>query len=546
MSIYSPVVNGIKYKIYNKEDVIQNGLLNGHQWDEEILNITKSYILEKKLSHFLNIGSHIGSICLPISLCVDKVTAIEAYPETYNHLCENIVVNKLPNITTLNTAVGNSEEDVYFMSKEKICPIENINRVVNNSGGMHVFTENDITNNIRSGILTDRKIKNKINKLDNLEINDFDIMLVDIVGLEYDFLLGAEKKIIQNKPIIIIDIWNNDKRKRENVIETQEEVINYINSLNYTLVKNIGENFIFEPIHYNMNNSSHSENKTIYMTYKKNIPNLVFDRWKLLNKDYSIELSLDDDCIHFLRNNFNNYVADLFLKIPIGMYKADLWRLCKLYIYGGVYADVDLVPYLNIDTLDKDVTFYSCLSIEGTCIFQAFIINHKPKSPLILHFIISFLLNNPYRRKNGPPYDMYECLSYNLNNVKVISEKKYNVKEIKIHVNIGPNETNIKDTNLYFFPEDVDYNVKLIENPSNYEFKFIIKNNILTIERLDKNIGWEEDISVDICIDSEEIFFLFKENIGPNNDLATCYVTLNDVKILDSRDVDYYNNDKSW
>ena len=133
------------------------------------------------------------------------------------------------------------------MSDEKICPVENINRIVNNSGGMHVFTENDIKNNVRSANLTDKIIKHKINKLDNLNIDNFDIILVDIEGFEYEFLLGAEKKLIKNKPIIIIEIWCDAKRKKENMIETQEEVINYIKSLNYILIKNIGDDFIFEP-----------------------------------------------------------------------------------------------------------------------------------------------------------------------------------------------------------------------------------------------------------------------------------------------------------
>ena len=148
----------------------------------------------------------------------------------------------------MNIAVGNSEEDVYFMSDEIICPVEHINRVKNNSGGMHVFTENDIKNNTRSAWLTDRQIKNKVNKLDNLKIGHFDIMLVDIEGFEYPFLLGAQTEIKKNMPIIIIEIWNNYKRKRENMIETQEDVINYITSLNYMLVKQIGDDFIFEPI----------------------------------------------------------------------------------------------------------------------------------------------------------------------------------------------------------------------------------------------------------------------------------------------------------
>jgi hypothetical protein len=113
---------------------------------------------------------------------------------------------------------------------------------------MHVFTENDIKNNIRSANLSDKKIKNKINKLDNLQIDDFDIMLVDIEGLEYEFLLGAEQSIKKSKPIIIIEIWNNNKRKLENITQTQEEVINYIKSLKYTLIKTIDDDFIFEPL----------------------------------------------------------------------------------------------------------------------------------------------------------------------------------------------------------------------------------------------------------------------------------------------------------
>jgi len=65
-------------------------------------------------------------------------------------------------------------------------------------------------------------------------------------------------------------------------------------------------------------------NKTIYMTYKKEIPDIVFKRWNLLNKEYKIDLSLDKDCIKFLEDNFNDYIVNIFLKIPQGMFKADL------------------------------------------------------------------------------------------------------------------------------------------------------------------------------------------------------------------------------
>ena len=43
MSIISPIVYGIKYNIYNKNDCIQKELLSGSQWNEATFNIIKSY-----------------------------------------------------------------------------------------------------------------------------------------------------------------------------------------------------------------------------------------------------------------------------------------------------------------------------------------------------------------------------------------------------------------------------------------------------------------------------------------------------------------------
>ena len=151
------------------------------------------------------------------------------------------------------------------------------------------------------------------------------------------------------------------------------------------------------------------------MTYYKRVPDKVFKRWMALNPNYEIDFSLDNECITFLEHHFNKYVSNLFISIKKGMFKADLWRICKLYINGGIYADVDLVPYLNINILNRDISFYSCLDHNRTALFQAFILSFsKPKNPLFLIFILSFLLNNPYTYNNGPCHDMAKCLRYNM------------------------------------------------------------------------------------------------------------------------------------
>ena len=283
-------------------------------------------------------------------------------------------------------------------------------------------------------------------------------------------------------------------------------------------------------------------NKTIYMTYKTTPPYYVFKRWKILNPEYNIEFSLDNPCYDFIKKHFNTYIAILFIQIREGMYKADLWRLCKLYINSGVYSDIDIVPYLNLNTLDKDITFYSCLATDTSAVFQAFIANFsKPKNPLLLLFLISFLVNEPYKIKHcsyGPCIDMMNVLKYNLNTQSISADKIYDVEQVKLKINIGNSELNIKSINLFYFPHDIVYDIKLNEKTDKL-FDFNIRENILKVTRVDKNEGWEENLSCDICISSKERIYLFKENYGLDNNLSSAFVTYNNIKVFDSHDINY-------
>jgi hypothetical protein len=274
-------------------------------------------------------------------------------------------------------------------------------------------------------------------------------------------------------------------------------------------------------------------NKTIYMTYKKPIPPLVLDRWKALNPEYRIDFSLDADCIAFLTRYFGPYFANLFVQIPRGMYKADLWRLCKLYISGGVYADVDLVPYVSIDSLLNGSTFQTCMALDNTSVFQAFMIVTKPRHPLVLQFLISFLHHRPYTYPLGPTLDMYNCLKYNTGSM--VSETRYDLEEIRIPILIGSSQTNTKVVPLYYFP-DIDYELCLVDSPVSEQLIVAIEGSNMIVNSLN---GWDYPQYCEIVIKSKESFFLFKEvNNGPH--WSTSYVTYKGQKILDSRDPVYY------
>ena len=234
------IVNNIKYLIKNKNDIIQSTLLRGNQWNNDIVLLIGYWIKKFNLKHFVNVGSHIGTVALPLSKYIKKVTAIEPFPPTYKHFLEHIKLNDIKNIDSFNIAVGDKENKVYFLDS-------NHKRIKNNSGGIHAVTEEDIEKNRLSSILHNKKYHNTMKRIDDLLVEKFDIMLIDVEGREYETIKGATKKISKNKPIIIIEIWENPKRKLENMSTTKEDVLAYINNLDYKLVKQLNDNCIFFP-----------------------------------------------------------------------------------------------------------------------------------------------------------------------------------------------------------------------------------------------------------------------------------------------------------
>lgn len=58
----------------------------------------------------------------------------------------------------------------------------------------------------------------------------------------------------------------------------------------------------------------------------------------------------------FIKNNFDGDIYKAFIKLSHPVMKADLWRYCIIYKYGGIYADTDTVckidpKYLVTDSL---------------------------------------------------------------------------------------------------------------------------------------------------------------------------------------------------
>jgi mannosyltransferase OCH1-like enzyme len=73
-----------------------------------------------------------------------------------------------------------------------------------------------------------------------------------------------------------------------------------------------------------------------YINSKEKIKNAV-NSWKK-HSDFEYNFYDDAQCEEFIKNNFDSNVYEAYMKCPMNVMKADLWRYCVIYKYGGIYA----------------------------------------------------------------------------------------------------------------------------------------------------------------------------------------------------------------
>lgn len=110
--------------------------------------------------------------------------------------------------------------------------------------------------------------------------------------------------------------------------------------------------------------------KTIWQTYETKIEDLPLNAkeglgtWQYLNPDWTHGYMSGQDREDFFRTEFDKEVFDTYMKMPLGVMKAGLWRFGILYIYGGVYADLDTECVVSIDNW-LDPQYDMIVDLEG-------------------------------------------------------------------------------------------------------------------------------------------------------------------------------------
>jgi len=181
-------------------------------------------------------------------------------------------------------------------------------------------------------------------------INDYKCKLIvrrlDAYKIKYSFKI----KIYDDVRYQIININNN--KKNEIVIELETDV--KLNKIIYKetsipkVIMQTGKDDVITMANYNA-----------ILTFIE------------LNPEFTYMYYDDNDIIKFLKSKFPKKYLDSYNKLVPGAYKADFFRYCFLYIYGGFYFDNKQINRNPINRFLNEQDLYLCLDINVTRYYNA-------------------------------------------------------------------------------------------------------------------------------------------------------------------------------
>jgi alpha 1,6-mannosyltransferase len=101
--------------------------------------------------------------------------------------------------------------------------------------------------------------------------------------------------------------------------------------------------------------------KKIWQTYRTEYSELpdyakeAAETWINKNPEWEYNYLSDSDVLDFVKDNFGNKWLSIFNSCPVGVMKADIWRIMTLYVNGGIYTDLDTICHVPIDTWIKNI-----------------------------------------------------------------------------------------------------------------------------------------------------------------------------------------------
>ena len=228
-------VNGMGYfQLTDPKDYIQAKLVCEHRYEWEVLDLIEKHA--KIASTVVDAGAYIGTHTLVMARSVGPeghVYSFEPVASVADQIRRNVQLNGLTNVSVVGKALGNATTAGFMLDpgrvQAKACTLDDIE-----NGKLGCNQEN-----------VARDAPFEMVRLDDFELQNVSLLKIDVEGHEMDVLKGGRQTIEREKPIIIIEVWEDVRRAA--LGNTRDEVLRYIEGLGYGTEQLDGRNYLAVP-----------------------------------------------------------------------------------------------------------------------------------------------------------------------------------------------------------------------------------------------------------------------------------------------------------
>jgi FkbM family methyltransferase len=237
-----------RFFLFDKNDIVSDALKSKVGHDPHIVQLSamflEQYLKTNKLGCVLDIGSNVGSFCVPLAKRYPQFTfhAFEPQRIVFYQLCSNILLNRCDNVFAKNFGLSSEPESFYIQ-------LPNYSTETN----VGAFSLDDEVRNNDYECPSGGEMESiSVVKLDSMELDNIKLIKIDVEGLELAVLTGAKDTLERNGfPPILFEAWAN----KEWFQPRRQELFSYVESLGYKIL-NIGQD----------NLAQHSSNKILDIT----------------------------------------------------------------------------------------------------------------------------------------------------------------------------------------------------------------------------------------------------------------------------------------
>jgi len=112
--------------------------------------------------------------------------------------------------------------------------------------------------------------------------------------------------------------------------------------------------------------------------------------WIDKNPEYEWLFMDDVRCDQFIKDNFNQEFYEMYMSLPYGVMRADVWRVCVVYVYGGTYVDTDCECVVPINQWINNYSLIVAEEVPNGDIAN-FAFAAEPRHPALLSSINRFM-----------------------------------------------------------------------------------------------------------------------------------------------------------